>query len=500
MADLKFQFEPGQAYSWGQRDEVSFLGSSRLLLSAIKPSWLTDLRLHIAEKSMPNRLVLPTGVNITLFFDMDIDVEWACSSRGGNCMSKSCALGIFESSGTGFLHAYGVDIQLSVLPMADLNGDAEDYINPSAPFTFEDGHVSSAKKLLLSFEPKMTNHHFYDSGSSSAIGINGTQNSVMYFKPLESYRLHSDGSLDISQFAICSDHRMQANSIILRASEKSIDVPYWMSRGGEKLWYGMVGNPQSGGRVYISSQMPLGTPWSAYVGNPASAINRISKLPVGNFCLINIAAIHAPCCASCSVVSNSINMFRPSSCLWSEGARLTDGMWMKNGYSDDFAYLSEKLRGSESLDSYLAIVEPGILSGEFKFSSSSFMYLSRWLERFAGNGKHAFACAFPYGFREADIPSIDSYMKSAMANTIPPIKWACYVNSKTTDVCLSVLRDYVANSHRDIYIIAIDDETVSKAQSYGIGMIVPYSVSALVQPMSGRHVVVLDMMPLEDLQ
>jgi len=175
-------------------------------------------------------------------------------------------------------------------------------------------------------------------------------------------------------------------------------------------------------------------------------------------------------------------------------------MWVKNAYSDDFNYLSEKLRGSESLDPFLAIVEPGILSGEFKFSSSSFMYLSRWLERFAMNGKHAFACAFPHGIRQDDIPSIDSYMKSAMANTIPPIKWACYVNSKTTDVCLSVLRDYVSNSHRDIYIIAIDDETVSRVQSYGINMIVPNSVSSLVHLVSGRHVVVCDAMPLEDLK
>jgi hypothetical protein len=500
MADLKFQFDPGQHYSWSQRDKVSFVGSSRLLLSAVRPSWLTDMRLYISEKNIPNKIVLPTDINITLFFDRDVDVEWNCSNSTGNCSSNSCILGIFKSSCTGFIHAYGVDIQLSVLPMADLSGGSAYYINPSAPFTFEDGHVSSTKELLISFEPKMTNHHFYDSGSSSAIGINGVQNSVMYLKPLESYNLRSDGVLDISQFAICSDHRMQANSVILRTSRESIDVPYWISRSSEKLWYGMVNNPQSGGRVYISSQMPLGTPWSACVGNSTSSINSISNLPVGNFCMINFAAMHAPCCASCSVLSNSINTFRTSSCLWSGGARLTDGVWKKNTYSDDFFYLSEKLRGSESLDSYIAFVEPGILSREFKFSSSSFMYLSRWLERFSRNGNHAFACAFPYGLREDDIPSIDSYMKSAMANTTPPIKWACYVNSKTTDACLSVLRDYVSNSHRDIYIIAIEDKTVSRAQSYGISMIVPYSVSALVHPMSGRHVVVLDVMPLEDLQ
>jgi len=500
MSDLKFQFEPGQAYSWGQRDKVSFSGSSRLLLSAIRPSWLTDMRLHLADKSMPTRLVLPTGINITLLFDRDVNAEWVCANRSGRCVSQSCDLGAFESSGTGFLHAYGVDIQLSVLPMANLDGGAENYVNPSMPFMFEDGHVSSASDLLLSFERKISNHYFYDSGSNSAIGINGVQNSVMYLKPFESYRLHSDGVLDISQFAICSDHRMQASSIIFRPTGESIDVPYWISRSGEKLWYGMIGNPQSGGRVYISSRMPLWTPWSAYIGNPVSTVSMIRKLPVGNFCLINLAAMHAPCCSSCSVVGNSINTFRHPSCLWSGGARLTDGTWIKNAYSDDFVYLSEKLIGSEFLDSSLAVVEPGILSGEFKFSSSSFMYLARWLERFAGSGKQAFACAFPYGLSDGDIPSIDLYMKSAMANTIPPIKWACYVNSKTTNVCLSALRDYVSISHRDIYIIALDDETVSRAQSYGISMIVPYSVSALVHPMSGRDVVVFDMMPLEDLQ
>ena len=481
-------FVPGSHVKAREGDVLSLRSESGGLLPVcIRPEWMESL--HICSRyELPSRIVIPVGVSCVVEFDRSVRASWSVAGEMGSQQGRIISLPAFGESALGVFVVDSQEREMVIAPFAD--GISDQSTNLLAPFRFNGGRCGLALKIEFGYAEKGSGHFFHGVGAKNAVTVNGVPNVPLLLNFGDSHLVSSNEAETDDDIVIASSPRMDSASIVsrLKAGVFPVDQPL---SGAKRLWYGRDGLAYSGGPVRVRSAPAFGENWASCLGSPPPGFLPFEVPSAGDYCVMNIAAMHSWCCLTLEVDRKMTLAGRPRPTVVSELSKFNGSRWLPNlGISR--VELSAGMNKSAQNGRQLCLIEPGIMDGAFRAGNQIVSFCREFASRFSRVGLVSFAGTMPEGLSVTNMDSLGANIDMAAANTSPGTAIAVFMAPDADDVAFASLRSVAAVHHRMIYALVLHADVAVVAEKFGINMLVPEDLSPVFSAQAGRQVVVFD--------